>query len=52
MIQKGLSDAPLTEKGQVQARALGKRFVVEGKAPDFHISPMRRARQTAQGIAK
>lgn len=48
LIEKGLQDAPLTDYGKGQAKAVGKRLVnKENKPPLIYVSPMRRARQTA-----
>lgn len=52
IIQKGISDAPLTSFGQKQARSVGKALAEQSLTPQIYVSPMRRARQTAQAIAK
>jgi uncharacterized phosphatase len=53
-LEKGIcqpDDEPLSETGQKQARALAKRF--EGAEIDVLVSSsLKRARETAQGIAK
>ena len=44
---------PLTPKGREQARALGRRLVAEGVAPEAILtSPLLRARQTGDELAR
>lgn len=50
IIAKGISDAPLTDKGKKQAKELGKYLALTHHLPQLYVSPMRRARQTADMI--
>ena len=48
VIQKGIEDAPLTERGKLQAKTAGNLLKKREDKPEFlYASPMRRARQTA-----
>ena len=48
VIQKGIEDAPLTERGKMQAKTAGNQLKKREDKPEFlYASPMRRARQTA-----
>ncbi|MCB9228243.1 MAG: histidine phosphatase family protein [Deltaproteobacteria bacterium] len=51
VIDEGVSDAPLTEAGIEQAKELGRILANEYKIDQLFVSPMRRARQTAESIS-
>lgn len=50
VIAEGVSDAPLTDKGILQAKEVGERLK-DLKISQIYASPMRRARQTAVNIS-
>ena len=51
VIKSGVSDAPLTNLGRMQARKLGKYLSNQAHISLLYASPMRRARETAEIIA-
>jgi probable phosphoglycerate mutase len=51
VITTGISDAPLTDNGKIQAKKLGTYLSSQKQISHLHASPMRRARQTAEIIA-
>ena len=51
VIKEGVSDAPLTKNGKLQAQELGKYLSTITDIPKLYSSPMRRARETAEIIA-
>lgn len=51
VIATGVSDAPLTDSGKIQAKKLGTYLSSKKQISYLYASPMRRARQTAEIIA-
>lgn len=50
--QPKIVDAPLTEYGLLQADSFGKALALQEKIPIIYVSPMRRAKVTAEIIAR
>jgi broad specificity phosphatase PhoE len=48
----GWCEAPLSERGRLQARLLARRFVKEPPAEALYSSPLRRAIETAQALSE